>query len=166
MSSSRPYESDNKSWATIREYTEPFKKWEDSWKKARVGKRKKASHGLGLGEPSGSTRPEVRLRYEAVLTEKYCPMYIGLDAFHKAHFGDIANLQVASEVDAIKYPDLDNRQTSFQDNLKADDGDCLSSSNTYEETLKLNGNVQSESQSPFRADLDSPYLRKDLRRRS
>ncbi|KAI4862415.1 hypothetical protein F4820DRAFT_23920 [Hypoxylon rubiginosum] len=33
---------DDKSWATIREYTEPFKKWEDSWKKARVGKRKKA----------------------------------------------------------------------------------------------------------------------------
>lgn len=34
--------NDDKSWATIREDTEPFKKWEDSWKKARGGKRKKA----------------------------------------------------------------------------------------------------------------------------
>ncbi|KAH9885931.1 hypothetical protein F4778DRAFT_759702 [Xylariomycetidae sp. FL2044] len=32
---------DDTSWATIREYTSPFKKWEDSWKKARGGKGKK-----------------------------------------------------------------------------------------------------------------------------
>ncbi|KAI1098963.1 hypothetical protein F4804DRAFT_323308 [Jackrogersella minutella] len=32
---------DDTSWATIREYTEPFKKWEESWKRARGGKRKK-----------------------------------------------------------------------------------------------------------------------------
>ncbi|KAL7623649.1 hypothetical protein AAE478_005201 [Parahypoxylon ruwenzoriense] len=33
---------DDTSWATIREYTEPFKKWEETWKKARGGKGKKS----------------------------------------------------------------------------------------------------------------------------
>ncbi|KAI0133306.1 hypothetical protein F4776DRAFT_624989 [Hypoxylon sp. NC0597] len=32
---------DDTSWASTREYTEPFKKWEESWKRARCGKRKK-----------------------------------------------------------------------------------------------------------------------------
>ncbi|KAI1374733.1 hypothetical protein F4677DRAFT_153820 [Hypoxylon crocopeplum] len=33
---------DDTSWAAFRDYNEPFKKWEESWKKARGGKRKKA----------------------------------------------------------------------------------------------------------------------------
>ncbi|KAI1656285.1 hypothetical protein F4813DRAFT_140879 [Daldinia decipiens] len=33
---------DDTSWATIKEYAEPFKKWEDSWKRTRGGKRKKS----------------------------------------------------------------------------------------------------------------------------
>ncbi|KAI2610420.1 hypothetical protein GGR54DRAFT_375309 [Hypoxylon sp. NC1633] len=32
---------DDTSWSSIREYTEPFKKWEESWKKSFGGKRKK-----------------------------------------------------------------------------------------------------------------------------
>ncbi|KAI1135863.1 hypothetical protein F5Y05DRAFT_393608 [Hypoxylon sp. FL0543] len=32
---------DDTSWANTREYTEPFKKWEESWKRARCGRRKK-----------------------------------------------------------------------------------------------------------------------------
>lgn len=32
---------DDTSWASIREYTDSFKKWEESWKRARGGKRKK-----------------------------------------------------------------------------------------------------------------------------
>ncbi|KAI2632577.1 hypothetical protein GGS26DRAFT_591017 [Hypomontagnella submonticulosa] len=32
---------DDTSWATIREYTDAFKKWEDAWKRACSGKRKK-----------------------------------------------------------------------------------------------------------------------------
>ncbi|KAI1401997.1 hypothetical protein F4819DRAFT_304957 [Hypoxylon fuscum] len=34
--------NDDNSWASIRQYVDGFKKWEDSWKKARGGKRKKA----------------------------------------------------------------------------------------------------------------------------
>ncbi|KAI5860440.1 hypothetical protein GGS23DRAFT_237135 [Durotheca rogersii] len=32
---------DDTSWASIREFADPFKKWEESWKKARGGKSKK-----------------------------------------------------------------------------------------------------------------------------
>ncbi|KAI1471004.1 uncharacterized protein F4812DRAFT_162379 [Daldinia caldariorum] len=33
---------DDTSWANIKEYEEPFRKWEDSWKRTRGGKRKKS----------------------------------------------------------------------------------------------------------------------------
>ncbi|XXH01960.1 hypothetical protein Hte_008323 [Hypoxylon texense] len=56
-----------------------------------------SQESLELAEHTGSTHPQARFQMELALTENHCPLFVGLDAFHETHFGDIANLKAASE---------------------------------------------------------------------